>query len=176
MSRLLPASRRRRFGYLAAATALCLTAVGAASATEGASSTAADPARAAQTPPGGPITSETLSEGDTTLPFKIKATGPRHLLYRKAVIPAGTATGWHYHVGAEIAVIASGKLTRINGDDCTVRVLGAGDALVEPTGSDEVHYGVNRGTEPVVLYITDVLPKGQPVSVPAPDPGCPTSR
>ncbi|WEV24258.1 cupin domain-containing protein [Streptomyces sp. 71268] len=167
---LLPVSRLRRFGYAAAATALCLTAVGAASAT------GTDQGAAPRPQAGGPITSETLSEGDTTLPFRIKAEGPRHLLYRKATIPPGTATGWHYHPGSEIAVIASGTLTRVNGDDCRVRVLGPGDALVEPTGPKEVHYGVNRGTEPVVLYITDVLPKGAPVSVPADNPGCPTAR
>lgn len=158
-------ARRRTLGRAALAVALCLTAAGAA-----------DAAGPAATAAPGPITSETFSEGDSSLPFKVDADGPRHLVYRKAVIPPGAATGWHYHVGAEIAVIKSGTLTRINGADCTVRSIKPGDALVEPTGPDEVHYGVNRGTEPVVLYITDVLPTGAPFSKPAADPGCPTAK
>ncbi|MEU3350996.1 cupin domain-containing protein [Streptomyces sp. NPDC037389] len=168
---VMPFSRahRRTLGYTAMAAALCLTAGGVANA----AASAGQPAGQA-TP--GPITSETLSEGDSGLPFKVDADGPRHLVYRKAVVPPGAATGWHYHVGAEIAVIKSGTLTRINGADCTVRAFKPGDALVEPTGPDEVHYGVNRGTEPVVLYITDVLPAGAPFSKPAADPGCPTAR
>ncbi|MFI2259949.1 cupin domain-containing protein [Streptomyces tubercidicus] len=171
MSRFLRPSRRRKVGYTVMAAALCLAVGGVANATPSAApSTPAAPAT------GGPITSETLSEGDTDRPFSVQADGPRHLVYRKAVIPPGTATGWHYHVGAEVAVIKSGTLTRINGADCTIRTFKPGDALVEPTGPAEVHYGVNKGTEPVVLYITDVLPAGAPFSQPAADPGCGTAK
>ncbi|MFE0132900.1 cupin domain-containing protein [Streptomyces sp. NPDC059037] len=162
MNRSVLTPRRRRIGYGVLAAALCLTAGGVANAV-----TADDP---------GPITSETLSEGDSSLPFKVNADGPRHLVYRKAVIPPGANTGWHYHKGEEIAVIKSGTLTRYNGSDCSKRVIKPGDALVEPTGPEEVHYGVNKGSEPVVLYITDVLPEGAGFSTPAPDPGCDTTK
>ncbi|MFI5663737.1 cupin domain-containing protein [Streptomyces sp. NPDC051684] len=125
---------------------------------------------------GDPVTSETLSEGVTDRPFTIKADGSRHFVYRKAVIPPGAGTGWHFHTGEEIAVIHSGTMVRINGSDCSERSLGPGDALVEPTGPDEVHFGTNRGSEPVVLYITDVLPEGADFSEPAPDPGCENAK
>ncbi|MFD3578005.1 cupin domain-containing protein [Streptomyces sp. NPDC058644] len=164
MSRSFLTPRRRKVGYGVLAAALCFTAGGVANAT---TSGTADP---------GPITSETLSEGRSELPFKVNADGPRHLVFRKAVIPPGANTGWHYHQGEEIAVIKSGTLTRYNGSDCKARVIRPGDALVEPTGPEEVHYGVNKGTEPVVLYITDVLPEGAGFSTPAPDPGCDTSK
>jgi quercetin dioxygenase-like cupin family protein len=168
-------SRRRRLAQVAVAAALSLAAGGLAdSYATAAPDAAADTPRPTASP--GPITSEPLAEGDTDRPFTVDADGPRKLVYRKATIPPGASTGWHYHEGEEIAVIVSGTLTRINGEDCSVRVLKPGDALVEPTGPDEVHFGVNKGNEPVVLYITDVLPEGAGYSKPAPDPGCETAR
>ncbi|MFE5938234.1 cupin domain-containing protein [Streptomyces sp. NPDC056470] len=120
-----------------------------------------------------PVSAVVLSEGVTSAPFKIKANGDRKVLYRKAVVQPGASTGWHYHLGEEIAVINSGTFTRIEGADCSVRVYGPGESLVEPVGPDTVHMGVNNGTEPVELYVVDILPKNAtgPTKA-APDPGC----
>lgn len=172
-----PMNRHSRTGRAAVALALCLTAGGVVNAyATGDPETARDVAEVPATTTGGPITSEPIAEGTSDRPFTVNADGPRRLVYRKATIPPGTSTGWHYHVGEELAVVVSGTLTRFNGDDCSKRVLRPGDALVEPTGPGEAHFGINKGSKPVVLYITDVLPAGAPFSVPAPDPGCETGR
>ncbi|UUU34804.1 cupin domain-containing protein [Streptomyces sp. CA-210063] len=122
-----------------------------------------------------PVSVVTLSQGVTSAPFKIKANGDRKILYRKAVVQPGASTGWHYHVGEEIAVIHSGTFTRIEGSDCSVEEYGPGESLVEPVGPDTVHMGINNGTEPVELYVVDIIPKDATAPVvAAPDPGCDT--
>lgn len=122
-----------------------------------------------------PVSSEVLSQGLTSAPFTIKSDGDRKVLYRKAVVQPGASTGWHYHVGEEIAVINSGVFTRIDGSDCSVREYGPGESLVEPVGPDTVHMGINNGTKPVELYVVDIIPTDATApSVPAPDPGCDT--
>ncbi|MBR8642659.1 cupin domain-containing protein [Streptomyces tuirus] len=134
---------------------------------------AVQPAAQAEVPP---VSAVVLSEGVTSAPFKIKANGDRKVLYRKAVVQPGASTGWHYHVGEEIAVIHSGTFTRIEGSDCSVREYGPGESLVEPVGPDTVHMGVNNGTEPVELYVVDIIPKNATApTTPAPDPGCDTA-
>ncbi|MFE6982761.1 cupin domain-containing protein [Streptomyces griseus] len=120
-----------------------------------------------------PVSSVTLSEGTTSAPFKIKANGNRKVLYRKAVVQPGASTGWHYHVGEEIAVIDSGTFTRIDGSDCSVEEYGPSESLVEPVGPTTVHMGINKGSVPVELYVVDVIPTdATSPSTPAPDPGC----
>jgi quercetin dioxygenase-like cupin family protein len=128
------------------------------------------PAARAEVPP---VSAVVLSEGVTSAPFKIKAKGDRKVLYRKAVVQPGASTGWHYHLGEEIAVIHSGTFTRIEGADCSVKEYGPGESLVEPVGPDTVHMGVNNGTEPVELYVVDILPRtAAGPTVPAPAPDC----
>lgn len=122
-----------------------------------------------------PVSVVTLSQGITSAPFEIKADGDRKILYRKAVVQPGASTGWHYHVGEEIAVINSGTFTRIDGSDCSVEEYGPGESLVEPVGPDTVHMGINNGPEPVELYVVDIIPKDATAPVvAAPDPGCDT--
>ena len=48
----------------------------------------------------------------------------------------------------------------------------AGAAFVEPSGPRHRHIGRNLGTEPVVLYVTYLLPKGSPLSNDADAPPC----
>ncbi|MFD4258431.1 cupin domain-containing protein [Streptomyces sp. NPDC058534] len=120
-----------------------------------------------------PVSAVTLTEGVTSAPFKINAKGDRKVLYRKAVVQPGASTGWHYHVGEEIAVINSGTFTRIDGSDCSVEEYGPGESLVEPVGPDTVHMGINKGTEPVELYVVDIIPTTTTTpTTAAPDPGC----
>ncbi|MGH3434101.1 MAG: cupin domain-containing protein, partial [Thermocrispum sp.] len=121
---------------------------------------------------GGPTTVEVLALGSTDQPFTIRSRKARDFHFRKAVMQPGASTGWHFHTGEEVAVIASGTLTRFGGD-CGRQVLREGDALVEPAGRDEVHLGVNLSTEPVELYVADLVPAGRPIVRPAADPGCP---
>lgn len=118
-----------------------------------------------------PVTSETLSEGNTAVPFVIKADDTRRFLSRKITVRPGGTGGWHTHAGEQVAIIHSGVLTRYD-SECRPHVYKAGDAVVEPADPADVHIGINEGTEPLVLYVVDMLPAGSPVAVPASDPGC----
>ncbi|MFE7463271.1 cupin domain-containing protein [Streptomyces sp. NPDC057499] len=163
MSRGHPVVKKSR---LVTAGAVAAVALGAGFAPQAA-------ARADVTPDVPPVSSVTLSQGVTSAPFEIKAKGDRKVLYRKAVVQPGASTGWHYHVGEEIAAINSGTFTRIDGSDCSVKEYGPGESLVEPVGPNTVHMGVNRGTEPVELYVVDIIPTTATApSTAAPDPGC----
>ncbi|MFF4170803.1 cupin domain-containing protein [Streptomyces sp. NPDC001744] len=147
--------------------------VGAAAAVALGVGFATQPARADVAADVPPVSSVTLSQGVTSAPFRIKAQDGRKVLYRKAVVQPGASTGWHYHVGEEIAVINSGTFTRIDGSDCSVKEYGPGESLVEPVGPTTVHMGVNRGTEPVELYVVDIVPTtATGPTTAAPDPGC----
>ncbi|MGI8333910.1 cupin domain-containing protein [Actinomadura scrupuli] len=120
-------------------------------------------------PPGASAT--TLAQGTTTDPVSIRIDGPAEFVVRTITIRPGGSTGWHYHPGRLVAVVASGTLTRYE-SDCSARAYRAGQALVEPNGAGEVHLGRNLGAVPVVLYATYLNPAGRPLAVAAPDPGC----
>ena len=92
--------------------------------------------------------------------------GSPEIVAMKYVIPAGKKLGWHHHVAHNHGVMAQGELTII-GLDGKTKVLRKGDVVVEMV--DAVHYGENRGTEPVVLYMFYVTRKEQPLSVPNPE-------
>src|SRR5262245_19061563 len=97
--------------------------------------------------------------------------GSTEVTVRRIVIPPGGSTGWHYHDGELIAVVQSGTLTRVL-HDCSVSITPSGMSFVEPAGSRHVHQGRNLGAEPVVLFVTYLLPAGSPLAVEATDPGC----
>ncbi|WP_405732336.1 cupin domain-containing protein [Streptomyces sp. NBC_01537] len=112
-----------------------------------------------------------LAKGTSEDGLKIKTKGRTDVVVRTITVEPGGSTGWHYHLGKLIAVVQSGTLTRTMAD-CSVEVATAGQSFVEPDGANHVHIGRNLGTEPVVLYVTYLLPEGAPLSVDAPDPGC----
>ncbi|MEU3610214.1 cupin domain-containing protein [Streptomyces sp. NPDC035033] len=135
------------------------------------------PAPAAATPAATPAAdvpkpvAEILGRGTTSAPFKVSSRAPREFVARKVTIPPGAQTGWHYHEGEQIVVQVSGTVERLD-ENCEVEIHTAGDAYVEPVGARHIHNGINRGTEPVVFYVTDVIPGGAPFSVPAAAPSC----
>ncbi|MFF0478732.1 cupin domain-containing protein [Streptomyces sp. NPDC004284] len=114
---------------------------------------------------------EILGRGTTSAPFKVSSRAPREFVARKVTIPPGAQTGWHYHEGEQIVVQISGTVERLD-ENCEVETHTAGDAYVEPVGAKHIHNGINRGTEPVVFYVTDVIPGGAPFAVPATAPSC----
>lgn len=89
--------------------------------------------------------------------------GKPELVAMKYVIPVGQKLGWHHHVAMNHGVLVQGELTII-GLDGQIKTLHEGDVVVEMV--DSVHYGENRGTKPVVLYMFYVSQKGLPLSVP----------
>ena len=93
--------------------------------------------------------------------------GKPELVAVKYEIPAGERLGWHHHVAMNHGVLVQGELTIIGLDGQTT-TLYAGDVVVEMVNS--IHYGENRGTEPVVLYMFYLSQEGGlPLSVQNPE-------
>ena len=92
--------------------------------------------------------------------------GCPEIVAMKYVIPAGQKLGWHHHVALNYGVLVQGELTII-GLDGKTKILREGEAIVEMVNT--VHYGENRGTEPVVLYMFYATQKDTPLSVPNPE-------
>jgi quercetin dioxygenase-like cupin family protein len=98
----------------------------------------------------------------------------------RVIIPAGEAIAPHTHPGPQLAVVVSGRITYtvIEGEATVTRAaatpdeavdtydsgdtfeLGAGDAIVEPTGM--VHEARNRTEEIVIIYLSSLFPVGAP--------------
>lgn len=92
--------------------------------------------------------------------------GKPELVAMKYIIPVGHKLDWHHHVATNHGVLVQGELTII-GLDGQTKTLHEGDVVVEMV--DSVHYGENRGTKPVVLYMFYVSQEGLPLSVPHPE-------
>lgn len=67
----------------------------------------------------------------------------------------GGFSGWHSHPGPAVVLIKSGELTFYDGDDesCSGRTFSAGQALIDP-GQGHVHFAVNQGPTPTVVWVT----------------------
>lgn len=130
---------------------------------------------AAQATPGSGVTASVLAQGTTDDGFTLTRRDPSEFVVRRIIVEPGGSTGWHYHPGTLLAIVAHGTLTRTDAD-CRSIAYPAGQSLVEPSGPRHVHIGRNLGTEPVELYVTYVNPIGSPLSVDAPDPGCEDHR
>ena len=89
------------------------------------------------------------------------------------IAPGGTF-GWHSHPGPSIVVVKSGELTLYSGDDptCTPTRIPAGSGFVDDGG--DVHMVRNEGTVETIVYVTSLVPKGEPRRIDEPSPGnCP---
>ncbi len=126
---------------------------------------------AAQATPGSKVTGTVLAQGSTPDHVKVGTDGPTEFVIRQITIQPGGSTGWHYHPGTLLAIVHKGTLTRTDAH-CRSVSYPAGQSLVEPSGSREVHIGRNLGGEPVEVYVTYVDPASSPLSMDAPDPGC----
>ncbi|MFF5337633.1 cupin domain-containing protein [Streptomyces sp. NPDC013181] len=147
------AGRRGRAGRLGRAL---VTAAGVAAL-------AFVPTAAGATPGSGVVATE-VAKGTSSGPLKVKAPkGRADVTFRTVTIAPGGSTGWHTHKGQLIVVVKSGTLTRTL-HDCAVEVSPAGTSFVEPSGADHRHIGRNLGSEPVVLWVTYLLPRGSELS------------
>ncbi|MFD3946468.1 cupin domain-containing protein [Streptomyces sp. NPDC058579] len=114
----------------------------------------------------------TLAKGTSAGTLRIKPPkGRTDVVFRTVTLAPGDSTGWHHHPGQIIAVVQSGTLTRFL-HDCSVETVSAGEAFVELAGRRNRHIGHNFGTEPVVLYMTCLLPQGAPLAIEAEAPDC----
>ncbi|MCI4146676.1 cupin domain-containing protein [Streptomyces albogriseolus] len=119
----------------------------------------------AQATPGGPgVTAKTLVP-------TVTVDGTDYTV-REITIPPGQGTGWHFHDGVLYARVAQGTLSHFDSTCASDGVWTKGDFLTEPSGSDHVHIGQNRGRTDVVLQVLYALPHGAPFSQDAPNPGC----
>ncbi|WP_206309494.1 cupin domain-containing protein [Streptomyces sp. A0642] len=121
------------------------------------------PAAAVATPGSG-VGGTVVAQGTSLGTLKVKTPkGRTDVTFRTITIEPGGSTGWHTHSGQLIAVVKSGTLTRTL-DDCTVEATPAGTSFIEPSGAKHRHIGRNLGSEPVVLWVTYLLPEGSPLS------------
>jgi hypothetical protein len=100
---------------------------------------------------------------------------PSDVVFVQATFGEGGSAGWHTHPGPGIIAVRTGRLGIINASDCVLRIYEAGQALIDP-GQGNIHVGFNalsegEGETVLVVAFLDV-PPGEPVSTPAPNPGC----
>lgn len=133
------------------------------------------PAAAVATPGSG-VSATVVAEGTSQGKLKVKTPkGRTDVTVREITVLPGGSTGWHTHRGQLIAVVKAGTLTRTL-DDCSVEVSPAGTTFIEPSGKDHRHVGRNLGTEPVVLWVTYLLPEGSELSEDAEAVDCSSAR
>lgn len=119
---------------------------------------------AAGATPGSGVSATVVAEGTSAGKLKVKTPkGRTDVTFRRITIEPGGSTGWHTHRGQLIAVVKAGTLTRTL-DDCSVEVSPAGTSFIEPSGKKHRHVGRNLGSEPVVLWVTYLLPEGSELS------------
>ncbi|MEE1811909.1 cupin domain-containing protein [Streptomyces sp. BE133] len=119
---------------------------------------------AAVATPGSGVSGTVVAKGTSVGKLKVKTpNGRTDVTFRTITVEPGGSTGWHTHSGQLIAVVKSGTLTRTL-DDCSVEVTPASSSFIEPSGSAHRHIGRNLGTEPVVLWVTYLLPEGSALS------------
>ncbi|MCU7726861.1 cupin domain-containing protein [Actinoplanes sp. KI2] len=116
------------------------------------------------TPPGPGVTGTILWQ---------KTVGGRDLVFREIHLPAGQATGWHFHDGNLYAVVRKGTLSHFDSTCNPDAVYRTGSFIFERAGAGHVHIGRNLGRTEVVLDVLYVLPHGAPLAEDAPNPGCP---
>ncbi|MFF4624996.1 cupin domain-containing protein [Nonomuraea jabiensis] len=114
----------------------------------------------------------TPSSGVSATVLFQRTVGDQDYLLREITVEPGGSTGWHYHDGTLYGVIRKGTLSHFDTTCESDGVYQAGQTIVEPSGSDHVHIGQNRGDKPVVMEVLYVIPHGAPLSVDAPNPGC----
>ncbi|MEU5548102.1 cupin domain-containing protein [Streptomyces sioyaensis] len=106
-----------------------------------------------------------MTQGHQSDRVTVNVSGPVQVNIRKIITLPGVSTGKRYDHGQLVGVMASGTLTHYapvypGG----VHVYRTGDSITESSGY--IHEGRNKGTKPVVLWVTYMTPKGQPLAEP----------
>jgi quercetin dioxygenase-like cupin family protein len=104
--------------------------------------------------------------------IKLKTKAPTDVHVQEVTFDPGDFVDWHNHPGFALIAVKSGQMTFLD-PDCTEHVVGPGKAFVESGGPT---YAVNEGTEKALFYITYVVPKGSPRTVPTDPPPCATGE
>ncbi|MCU1696550.1 MAG: cupin [Mycobacterium sp.] len=122
------------------------------------------PSTTATATPGVGVEVETLSQATVD--------GQDYVTKQITIAPGGS-TGWHWHPGRVFGVIREGTLTHDMANCAEDGSYPVGSPVTEGTGPDNVHIGRNIGQDPVVMWVSYIVPAGSPLSNDVPNPGCP---
>jgi hypothetical protein len=86
---------------------------------------------------------------------RIKTAGALDALMLEITLAPGGTGGWHTHAGTAITIVKQGTLTIID-PKCKRHDIPAGSAMISSGSSADEDE--NRGTEPVVVDVTFLLP------------------
>jgi quercetin dioxygenase-like cupin family protein len=115
------------------------------------------------------FTSSTLTErvdvDNDRIRFKTK--DPTDVHVQEVRFAPGDVVDWHDHPGFALISVKSGTMTFYVG--CEAHVTGPGEAMVESGGPTKA---VNEGTTEALFYVTYVVRKGSPRTVPSSPPDC----
>jgi quercetin dioxygenase-like cupin family protein len=132
----------------------------------GCGSTAVADDAAASPTPDAPVAAVDVAVGQTDDDVDVAVaagTDGVGVTFREITIAPGAGTGKHCHDGQLIGVVKQGTLTHYAPThEGGVHEYAEGDAIVE--GSGYVHEGVNEGDVDVVLWVTYVIPEGDPLA------------
>lgn len=137
---------------------LLLAGCAASPTSDGSPSASASPA---------PVAAVDLAAGELEGPVEVEVApgedGAVGVTFREITLAPGAGTGEHCHDGQLIAVVAEGELTHYAPTHPGgVRVYTEGEAIIE--GPGYVHEGRNEGDVPVVLWVTYLIPEGDPLA------------
>ncbi|WP_433523557.1 cupin domain-containing protein [Nocardia pseudovaccinii] len=97
--------------------------------------------------------------------------GRRAVIGRQTVIEPGGTSGWHYHDGTLLVLVARGTLDHPGSDRVPVTYR-RGRIFREPSGPSYPHVARNLGTTPVTLFVLYLNPVGSPLSRHVDPPEC----
>jgi len=113
------------------------------------------------------LTSVRLASG--TILFSENFKGPADVAMSQVTMQPGDAIAWHYHPGRAYAIVKSGTVTEDHACGGS-EVFTAGQAFEEPI--PRVHQARNTGTVPAELFVTVIVPSGQPTRIDTGGPIC----
>jgi quercetin dioxygenase-like cupin family protein len=99
--------------------------------------------------------------------IRFKTKDPTDVHVQEVRFAPGDVVDWHDHPGFALISVKSGTMTFYVG--CEAHVTGPGEAMVESGGPTKA---VNEGTTEALFYVTYVVPRGSPRTVPTGPPNC----
>ncbi len=122
---------------------------------------------------------ELLSRGTTAKAFdaessgiELETEGKIDVAVVRVTFPTGSTSGWHRHRGPTVVTVTKGRFTFVT-DDCVRHRYGPGQTFVENGGPREVGRLNNWAGKPGEIIVTFLAPPGaDPLTIPAPRPGC----
>jgi len=101
--------------------------------------------------------------------IKFQTKDPTDVLVQTITFKPGGFSGWHYHPGVVIVVVQSGAVTTHN-SSCQTQTYAAHETFVE--SGNEPFMVSNQGSVDAVVYVTIIVPKGDPFRIESSPPAC----